>query len=417
MIGQRCARSQLGVDNVWWAWPGSRRMEHMFDDAAVVTTEGLAALVSALSRVGNGSGSGSASDAERVEQLAVLERVKAAAAAAQARVTAAFVASQEQVAQAWLDRARECSAAGDFDGWRAARDRARAASLDEELTRSAVTGDRSATDTAGSRGRRPPAGMTGVAAQVALARRESPVHGAGHVALALALTRDLPHTLAALEAGELSEWRAQLIARESATLTPEQRTLLDAEVVGQAGAAGGNGERVGALGDRELARRVRAVAYRIDAASVLARTTRAESGRRVTLRPAPHTMAYVTALLPVAQAVATHAALTAAADTARAGGDPRGKGQVMADTFVTRVTGQSAADAVPVEVQLVITDRALLAGDTTPAHPPAYGPVPPPWPRPLLPPPAPNARPHTDVDSDPPAETRTGTDGTDGTDD
>src|SRR3954451_11831753 len=272
MIGQPCARSQLGVDNVWWVWPGSRRIEHMFDDAAVVTTEGLAALVSALSRVGNGSGSGSGSGAERVEQLAVLERVKAAAAAAQARVTAAFVASQEQVAQAWLDRARECSAAGDFDGWRAAREQARAASLDEGLTRSAATGDSSPGGggaSGGSRGRRRrPSGLTGVAAQVALARRESPVHGAGHVALALALTPDLPHTLAALEAGELSEWRAQLIARESATLTPEERTLLDAEVIGAPS------QPVAGLGDRELTRRVRAVAYRIDAASVLARTTK-----------------------------------------------------------------------------------------------------------------------------------------------
>jgi hypothetical protein len=219
-----------------------------------------------------------------------------------------------------------------------------------------------------------------------------------HVALALALTRDLPHTLAALEAGELSEWRAQLIARESATLTPAQRTLLDAEVVAD------RAEPVAGLGDRELVRRVRAVAYRIDASSVLARTARAESERRVTLRPAPDTMAYLTALLPVAQAVAAHAALTAAADTARAGGDARGKGQVMADTFVTRVTGQSAADAVPVEVQLVMTDRAMLAGDTTPAQVPGYGTVPAAWARTLLTPPAPNAR------------TRQDTEGTEGTD-
>ena len=65
---------------------------------------------------------------------------------------------------------------------------------------------------------------------------------------------------------------------------------------------------------------MRAVAYRVDAASVMARAAKAETERRVTIRPAPDTMAYVTALLPVAQAVAAHAALTAAADTARAGG-------------------------------------------------------------------------------------------------
>lgn len=87
-------------------------------------------------------------------------------------------------------------------------------------------------------------------------------------------------------------------------------------------------------------------------------------------------MAYLTALLPVAQAVASHAALTAAADTAHAAGDERGKGQVMADTLVACVTGQQAADAVPVEVHLVMTDRTLLAGDDTPAQLLGYGTVP-----------------------------------------
>lgn len=339
----------------------------MIDDATVVTTEGLEALVSALSRVGLDD----ESDQVRVDQLTALERVKSAVAAAQVRVTAAFVDSQEQVAQAWSERARECSDAGDFDGWRAARERARAASFDDE------SAGRDA-DSRSQRRRRRPSGLTGVAAQVALARHESPFRGAGHVRLALALTREMPHTLAALEAGELSEWRAQIIVRETATLTGEQRSLVDAEVVGDPT------QPVAGLGDRELGRRVRAVAYRIDAASVMARAAKAEAGRRVTLRPAPDTMAYLTALLPVAQAVAAHAALTAAADTARAAGDERGKGQVMADTLVERVTGQATADAVPVEVQLVMTDEALLADDDTPAHVTGYGPVPAQWVRDLL---------------------------------
>ncbi|WP_330474096.1 HNH endonuclease [Terrabacter sp. C0L_2] len=349
----------------------------MFDDAAVVTTEGLEALVSTLSRIG--SDVPEMSDQVLIDQLAVLERVKSAVAAAQVRVTAAFVDSQEQVAQAWSQRARECSDAGDFDGWRAARDQARAASFaDEDSPGRERSGAETGDGGAGSRRRRRPSGMTGVAAQVALARYESPVQGAGHVRLALALTTDLPHTLAALEAGELSEWRAQIIVRETATLSGEGRRLVDAEVVTDPA------HPVAGLGDRELARRVRAVAYRIDAASVMARAAKAESDRRVTLRPAPDTMAYLTALLPVAQAVAAHAALTAAADTARAAGDERGKGQVMADTLVQRVTGQDASDLVPVEIQLVMTDQALLAGDETPAQLTGYGPVPAAWVRDLL---------------------------------
>jgi hypothetical protein len=50
--------------------------------------------------------------------------------------------------------------------------------------------------------------------------------------------------------------------------------------------------------------------------------------------------------------------------------------KVMADTLVERVTGQHSAPAVPVEVQLVMTDRALLAGDSEPAELNGYGPLP-----------------------------------------
>ncbi len=85
------------------------------------------------------------------------------------------------------------------------------------------------------------------------------------------------------------------------------------------------------------------------------------------------------------------AALLAAAAALHASGDPRGKGQVMADTLVERLTGQACAAAVPVEVQVVITDRVLFTGafgpsavSETPAHVPGYGAVPAAWARTLL---------------------------------
>ena len=60
----------------------------------------------------------------------------------------------------------------------------------------------------------------------------------------------------------------------------------------------------------------------------------------MTIRPAPDTMTYVTALLPVAQGVSVYAALKRQADVCC---DGRSRGQVMADTLVERVTGRSAA--------------------------------------------------------------------------
>ena len=58
-----------------------------------------------------------------------------------------------------------------------------------------------------------------------------------------------------------------------------------------------------------------------------------------------------------------------------------GRGQIMADTLVERVTGQATADAVPVEVELVMTDATLLAGARRARAPGrAVGPVPAPMP-------------------------------------
>jgi hypothetical protein len=64
----------------------------------------------------------------------------------------------------------------------------------------------------------------------------------------------------------------------------------------------------------------------------------------------------------VAHGVAAHTALTREADRLRAAGDPRSRGQIMADTLYQRITGQAAAAGVPVEVHLVMTEDTLLRG-------------------------------------------------------
>jgi hypothetical protein len=333
--------------------------------------------------------------ADLVNVLDALERAKAACAAAQAKMTAAFVEAQSAEADRWRDRARACLDASDFEGYRAAKDEVHRCDFTPTLRASHPREgeERSAS----RRSRRGAHDKAGVAAQIGLARHESPHRGARLATTALVLVHDLPHTLDALTRGELSERRAELVARLTSHLAPEQRVVVDAEIVG-ANLADPTEPRttgIGTWGDRQLEAAVRAVADRIDAEAAVARARTAESERRVTIRPIPDTMALVTAVLPVKQAVAVHAALTAAAASAQAAGDPRSRGQIMADTFVHRVTsaghGGTAGDSlpglpaeIPVEVQIVVTDRALLAGDDTPAHIPGYGPVPAGWARELL---------------------------------
>lgn len=257
-----------------------------------------------------------ATESALVARIAELEVLKAAAAAGQARAAAALDASR---------RAAEAAAGVP----------------------------------ARARGR-------GVATEVALARRDSPVRGGRHLGLAKALVHEMPHTLSALERGVVSEWRATIIVRESACLEVADRRVLDAELCA-------DDARLIGVGDTRLAAAAKAIAYRLDPHAVVDRAARAASERCVSIRPAPDNMTYLTALLPVAQGVAAYAALRRAADTC---GDARSRGQVMADTLVERVTGRSAADAPNVAVNLVISDESLLGGASTPASIIDYGPIP-----------------------------------------
>jgi hypothetical protein len=112
---------------------------------------------------------------------------------------------------------------------------------------------------------------------VALARRESPFRGSQHLGLALSL-REMPHTAAALSRGEVSEWRATLVARETACLSRQDRRVVDEELAARPGG-------LGSLGDRAVEQEARRISYRLDPYASTRRAARAEAERRVTVRP------------------------------------------------------------------------------------------------------------------------------------
>jgi hypothetical protein len=176
----------------------------------------------------------------------------------------------------------------------------------------------------------------------------------------------MPHTLAAMTSGRVSEWQATIVARETACLDADTRRDIDLRIA----------DRLPSWGDRQTEREVRSLAYAADPGAAVRRHARAAADRHVSIRPAPDTMCYLTALLPAVQGVACYAALVRAADQARAAGDPRGKGQAMADTAVERLTGQTTAPDTPVEVDLIMPADTLLGHDHTPAHLSGYGPLP-----------------------------------------
>jgi Domain of unknown function (DUF222) len=257
-----------------------------------------------------------ADEAGLIDEIARLERVKSAAAAGQARLTAVLAEKRRTAeAGAGVPRTKQCR---------------------------------------------------GLASEVGLARHDSPARGGRHLGFATALVFEMPHTLAALECGALSEWRATLIVRESACLAVEDRRTLDAEMCADVA-------RLVGKGDARIEADAKKIAYRLDPQAVVDRAAKAEADRTVTIRPAPDTMTYVTVLLPVAKGVGAYAALKRAADTTH---DERSRGQIMADTFFERVTGRPADAPEPIAVDLVITDETLLGGDNAPAAVSGYGPIP-----------------------------------------
>ncbi len=300
---------------------------HMFDQSDLPPgTAGLARLIATLGQLDQG-----VDDCIRIDRIRLLEELKSAAAAAQARETAVFAASQraEQLAQG-------------------------------------VPAERA--------GR-------GIAGQLGLARRTSPHQASRYLGWSRILTDELPNTFAALQAGRVNEWRAMIVARETIWLSREHRLEVDAELA----------PHLESLGDRRVEAEAKKLAYRLDPQGFVDRIRGAENDRHVGLRPAPEAMARLSGLLPVAQGVAAHTALTRHADTLISQGDPRSRGQIMADTLVERLTGQAHATDVPVEINLIMTDLTLFqpdhpdrpdsadsfsAGGAEPAHLDGYGPIP-----------------------------------------
>lgn len=285
----------------------------------------------------------SLSEAELVRVVTLLEATKGAAAALQARATAAFVEDR-----------------------------------DARVTQDAEDG------VASSREARCRRRATRV--EVALARRCSPSQADRHVGLAAGLVHDLPHTLTALTAGDISEWRATIVARETACLTHEDRMEADRRLA----------EGLTSLGDKELAAAAHRASADLDQEALVRRRRKAAASRSVSVRPAPDGMAWLSVLGPLVDVVGAFAALKTAEQTRHvATGDPavdaaraaddRGRGAWMADTALERLSGRAEGQVQPVEVGLVMREEAIVrtgegspdGGDRDEVEVPGWGAMPP----------------------------------------
>ncbi|WP_240157295.1 HNH endonuclease [Pseudonocardia broussonetiae] len=209
-----------------------------------------------------------------------------------------------------------------------------------------------------------------IAAQVALACRVSPTEGRRRVRTARDLHAGHTRVRELFSAGLLSEYKTATVIAATAHLSPAERAQVDQELAEQ---------RVETLGVRRIHDLARTLAAQVAPEKFTARCRAARSGRRVSVRPSADGMADLTAHLPVEEAVACYAALAAAVNEVAVQPEPvtRGRGQIMADTLVERLTGQATARDVAVEIQILVPVEALVDRDSPlPAEIPGHGPVP-----------------------------------------
>lgn len=145
----------------------------------------------------------------------------------------------------------------------------------------------------------------GLGAEVALARRVSRARGSALLGFSRTLIMDMPNTFAALKGGTISEEKARIVVKETTWLPREKRQEVDERMR----------ERLAEVGIRRLGNEVRALAQRLDQKAAVDHLERRTEERTVTVPPAPGNMAYLTALLPMPQAVAACSNLSRSAQS------------------------------------------------------------------------------------------------------
>ncbi len=209
-----------------------------------------------------------------------------------------------------------------------------------------------------------------VAGEISLACHVSPTEARKRVHTARDLHDGLDHLRRLFGAGRISAYKVHTVVTATSHLDASERAEVDRLLAVH---------DLDTFGVGRLRNQARQLAAQVAPEKFRARCAAARSGRRVTLRPSADGMTDLTAHLPVEQGAACYAALQKAFNEVSVNPAPltRGRGQVMADSLVERVTGQAVATDVDIQVQVVVPVEALVDPDSPlPAEIPGHGPVP-----------------------------------------
>lgn len=181
------------------------------------------------------------------------------------------------------------------------------------------------------------------------------------------LVEDLPQVYAKLADGVISLDAARSAAQEIFPLHPAALPLAD-EVIA---------DEIDTVLPGQVRSMVRARVIEIDPDAAMVTATQARKDRWVGAGIDPTTsMGNLNAHLPAEQVAACWTALDDHARGRYADGDARSVSQIMADTLVERLTGQTSAADVAVTVNVVMNTTSLFGLDDSPAMLDNLGPIP-----------------------------------------
>ncbi len=204
-----------------------------------------------------------------------------------------------------------------------------------------------------------------VIAEVAMARQVSASASANQFGFALGLKR-MPLVQALLARGEISERVAKAVVSETVGLSAGDTSTIDSALA----------PKLATLTAKQAAAAARKIAIGLDPHGAQRAAKVARSEHHISMHMLPHSMAAIRMNLPAEQAVAVYKALDDYAQGLKYEGDRRSGSQIMVDTAVERITGQSHAGDVAVEVGVLMTAESLLGDSDMPALLSGYGPLP-----------------------------------------
>lgn len=205
----------------------------------------------------------------------------------------------------------------------------------------------------------------GMVAEVAIAKQVSVTTAAGFMDDAWTLAHHNPETMSALQTGRISPSSARAIACETSVLEePATRALAD-RVIAQDAPDLLPGE-VRAMAEQRVCE--------VDPDAATRRSLQERADKHLQLQPAGSGMAWLNAYLPAEQAEAAFASVRDQARRLRADGDARTASHLMCDTLVERLTG-TTPDALPSQINVVMTEATLLGLGDHPAHLVGVGPL------------------------------------------